>query len=479
MSAGADTTKRFADEFVGFHLVSENPRELAARIRHALEQLPQLRGAAERLAQNLHENNGPKMVAWMENQIQAHPGVGGAAVGLGMRRLALICESPTDVRMVEGLARNFRLTLLVRPAFRGKEISWPVAAGTPVSIEVGPPNRLEFAVHTLAWLVRHADEFDAVLVQNTGAAALAANLARRRTIVPTLLLVCSPSTAYFRCRRRKHEVSLPRYALGFAALEATWRLNAILTQRYVVLSDHLARTVAADGPARSERIPLYGVDTSRFRPLPTVQRAGLRRELGLPEDAFVIFFSSRIAPEKDTETLLQAARILARPDDGLVLLNMSGGHREFLQRANSVGLEQYVRARDAVHPVYELPCYYQAADVCIQASLEEGLGFSPLEALACEVPVIASSVGGLKETIRNRETGLTFPAGNASRLAECIRYARDHPEKMRAMAQRGRMMVQEEFEASDASMFVKAPESRACVSTGRRVSGRSRGRCTS
>jgi glycosyltransferase involved in cell wall biosynthesis len=369
-------------------------------------------------------------------------------VKLGMRRLAFICETGTDVRLVEGLARHFRLTLLVRLAFQGKEISWPVAAGTPVSIEVGPPKRLEFAVHALAWLVHHADEFDAVLVQNTGAAALAANLARRRTSLPTLLLVCSPSTAYFRCRWRKHEVQLPRYALGLAALEATRRLNAILTQRYVVLSDYLARSVASDGPARSEKIPLYGVDTSRFRPLPSVQRAGLRRDLGLPEDAFVIFFSSRIAPEKDTETLLEAARILARPDDGLVLLNMSGGHREFLQRAKSVGLEEHVRARDAVHPVYELPRYYQAADVCIQASLEEGLGFSPLEALACEVPVIVSSVGGLKETIRNRETGLTFPAGNASRLAECIRYARDHPEKMRAMAQRGRNMVQEGFEAS-------------------------------
>src|SRR5215211_8230219 len=131
-----------------------------------------------------------------------------------MRRLAFICETGTDVRLVEGLARHFRLTLLVRLAFQGKEISWPVAAETPVSIEVGPPKRLEFAIHALVWLVRHADEFDAVLVQNTGAAALAANLARRRTSLPTLLLVCSPSTAYFRCRLRKHEVQLPRYVLG-------------------------------------------------------------------------------------------------------------------------------------------------------------------------------------------------------------------------------------------------------------------------
>jgi hypothetical protein len=56
VSAGVDTTERFPDELVGFRSASENPRELAARIRHALEQLPQLRNAAERLAQNLCEN---------------------------------------------------------------------------------------------------------------------------------------------------------------------------------------------------------------------------------------------------------------------------------------------------------------------------------------------------------------------------------------------------------------------------------------
>jgi hypothetical protein len=43
----------------------------------------------------------------------------------------------------------------------------------------------------------------------------------------------------------------------------------------------------------------------------------------------------------------------------------------------------------------ELADYYRAADVLVQGSLEEGLGFSPLEALACEVPVVASAVGGL------------------------------------------------------------------------------------
>ena len=47
---------------------------------------------------------------------------------------------------------------------------------------------------------------------------------------------------------------------------------------------------------------------------------------------------------------------------------------------------EWVLASPAVHPMEELADYYRAADVLVQGSLEEGLGFSPLEALACEVP---------------------------------------------------------------------------------------------
>ena len=58
---------------MGSRLASENPRELVARIRHALEQLWQLleRGRATRT--NFRENIWPKIVVWMVNLIQAHP----------------------------------------------------------------------------------------------------------------------------------------------------------------------------------------------------------------------------------------------------------------------------------------------------------------------------------------------------------------------------------------------------------------------
>ena len=81
-----------------------------------------------------------------------------------------------------------------------------------------------------------------------------------------------------------------------------------------------------------------------------------------------------------------------------VLLNLGGGYEQFLALARSIGhrrFSEWVLARPAVHPMTELADYMRAADALVQGSLEEGLGLSPLEALACEVPVVATRVGGM------------------------------------------------------------------------------------
>jgi len=189
------------------------------------------------------------------------------------------------------------------------------------------------------------------------------------------------------------------------------------------------------------------VDTNRFKPTSTA-KLDLRRELGLPESGGLVFFSSRVAPEKDAETLLEAAAILSEAGRDIWLLNLSGGHDAFHAAANKLNVADRVIAKDAVHPVYDLPAFYQASDLCVQASLEEGLGFSPLEALACEVPVVAAAVGGLKETILDGETGWTYRPGNATELANRMAEILDNPAEADRRAANGRRMVAKRYERS-------------------------------
>jgi len=118
----------------------------------------------------------------------------------------------------------------------------------------------------------------------------------------------------------------------------------------------------------------------------------------LPTDAFLILLSSRISHEKDPETVLRATALARSRGVNAVLLNLGGGYRDFTKLAKQLGLpdvDRWVLGRPAVHPMRELADYFRAADTLALASLAEGCGISPLEALACGTPVVATAVGGL------------------------------------------------------------------------------------
>jgi glycosyltransferase involved in cell wall biosynthesis len=160
----------------------------------------------------------------------------------------------------------------------------------------------------------------------------------------------------------------------------------------------------------------------------------------------LIFFSSRIAPEKDSEALLAAMRSLLEGGRDIWLLHRSGSYRSFVNEAARMGVAHRVIATDAVHPHRQLPTDYQACDVCVQSSREEGLGFSPLEAFACGLPVVASAVGGLRETVIDGRTGWTYPVGDWRALAACIAAALDDPVEAIRRATAGRELVRQHYD---------------------------------
>ena len=353
-------------------------------------------------------------------------------------------ESGTDVRLVDGLAERFELTVVARRIGGGVAISRTPERRFPLI--TGPRSRLAFARMIWNELARATGRFDTVLVQGYALAAVGANLAARRTGIPTTLLVCSPVERYYSQRKKHAEPGKPYRASEAIGLWLLARLNARIARRYVVLSRHLGDVVARHGArAGAAIVPVYGVDTSIFAP-DGESRTGLRARRGLPESGSVIFFSSRVAPEKDAEALLAAIRRLLDAGRNVWLLHRSGGFQAFLSAAQSAGVAERVIATDAVHPVKELPLDYRASDLLVQASREEGLGFSPLEALACGIPVVATSVGGLAETIRDGQTGWTYPVGDSEALARCIAEALDNPAEASRRAAAGRRMVIEQYE---------------------------------
>jgi glycosyltransferase involved in cell wall biosynthesis len=355
-------------------------------------------------------------------------------------RLLFVIEGFSDIRFVVGLSEICELTLLV-PArayessgLRGR-VKESGAQLTAVEVTGG---RLTFQARSLAYLLRRAKRFDLILAQEATRGALSANLAGRLRGVPVLNSLGIAAAEYFACRRRRGQISWWRDRIGNAVIRALLAVNGRLATGWLAGGKYL-RGVARRNCPRVAATYYYGVDTSYYRPIDTADRPALRARLGLPDERFLIFLASRISHEKDPETVLRATHLARERGLDAAVLNLGGGYQEFVALAGRMGLpraSEWVLGRPAAHPMTELAAYYQASDVLAQASLAEGLGLSPLEAMACGVPAVATAVGGMAVQLAGHAR-LT-PPQDPEAMAEQFLWVAANPAEARAEALRAR-----------------------------------------
>ena len=367
-------------------------------------------------------------------------------------RVLFFVEGFTDIRFVVGLSEICDLTVVVPSrAYRSSGLVDRVAAsGARVRVDEIPGGRAAYQLRSLRYLWRHAGGFDVVLAQEMLRGALNANLAGILKGVPVVTYMGISPIEYFRCRRERRQIGVLTALGGELAIRTLMWANGAMASRALVMGPYLAQ-IAAPFSTRVAQGRYYGVDTTLFRPASPSERLELRQGLDLPRDRFVVLLSSRISHEKDPETVLRAVAMVRARGVEAVVLNLGGGHREFVALAHSLGLEsppEWVLARPAVHPLDGLADYYRAADVLAQGSLEEGLGLSPLEALACETPVVATAVGGMAAHL-SPYAALT-PRRDAAAMAEALLAVAADPERARSRASRGRDYVQRQWTRSAA-----------------------------
>ena len=176
----------------------------------------------------------------------------------------------------------------------------------------------------------------------------------------------------------------------------------------------LVRLYDAD-PSRVEIVP-PGVDHAFFAP---GQRRQARRGVALPEDGRMLLFVGRIQPLKGLEVAIGAlAELTDRcPDSFLVVVGGPSGPEgeaevdRMRKLVADLGLTDRVRWVPP-QPHELLSTFYRAADVVVVPSRSESFGLVALEAAACGIPVVASSVGGLTSLVEDGRTGFLVEGRN-------------------------------------------------------------------
>jgi glycosyltransferase involved in cell wall biosynthesis len=198
----------------------------------------------------------------------------------------------------------------------------------------------------------------------------------------------------------------------------------------IAVSPHVAeQAIQLGADPRVVRVIPSGVDVEHFRP---IERAQARAALGLAAEQVVVLFVGTLEPRKQVDRLLHALPIVRKsiPAATLVLVGTgqvagSGDQTDLLHRiVRDNRLDGAVRFAGRVSAA-ELVQWYSAADVFALPSSSEGQGIAALEAMACQLPVVGSNVGGLQEMIDDGHTGLLVPPGDvpalAARLIELLR----------------------------------------------------------
>jgi glycosyltransferase involved in cell wall biosynthesis len=175
-------------------------------------------------------------------------------------------------------------------------------------------------------------------------------------------------------------------------------------------------------PEKVFRIPV-GVDTARFSPRDAASRAEARRELGLPESAFVvgsfqkdgIGWGDGLEPKliKGPDVLLDVAGRL-RADVPELLFLLTGPARGYVR----AGLERLgVPHRHVLLPDLDAVARaYRAIDVCLVTSRDEGGPKAVLESMATGVPLVTTCVGQAADLVRTGENGWLCEVEDAEAL---------------------------------------------------------------
>lgn len=343
------------------------------------------------------------------------------AVG-GMQRVVAglvrqFCERGVDVRSV-----------FPRSPASGALLAWMDREGVPAEVSDALPDAA--APHTLAGMrslrrfvraarpdvvsVHYGDNF--ISLKDVAAVRLAG---RARVVIS----VYHP-TPWGETARAKRWLTLAAASLADA----------------VVVESDAVRNVLLQAGVRGRKLHVIPCGVRPPGELPS--RMDARRALGLPADAFVVGSLARLTAHKGIDDLIEAVAALGADDNIVLVVAGDGEERRRLQR---IAAERLVGRALFPGRIDDPGLLYAAADVFALPSRMEGFGLVYIEAAFHGVPSVGADAGGVREAVRDGETGFLVPPGDVPALAGAIRTLREDSDLRRRLGAAARARALAEF----------------------------------
>jgi len=242
------------------------------------------------------------------------------------------------------------------------------------------------------------------------------------------------------------------HGFGFHDYQPAWskwlyifleRLTARITTKFIAVSRaNIAKgTAAGVFPPGSAVLIRSGIDLERFR---KASRAGspIRKQLGIPIDAPVVANVSCLKPQKAPLDFIRACRLVHQevPDAHFLMVG-DGALRNAVEKDITEK-----NLQDCVHLLgwrRDIPEIMQEIDVLVLTSLWEGLPRVIPQAMAAQVPVVATRVDGSPEAVGDGKNGFLVDPGDVELCARKVIFLLKNPERARAMGKLGSELVAE------------------------------------
>ncbi len=361
----------------------------------------------------------------------------GGSAETTLQTVSFLDQKKYEIFLAHGLSRESNMSNMEKELVE-RDVSRAEAKGVKVSALPSLVRRLSFKNDLLAFIsiYRLIKRIKPQIVHtHTSKAGLLGRLAACLAGVP--VIIHTPHGHVF------HSYYGPFMTKIFVTVE---RFLSLMTDKIAALTDRERDEHLEQGVASIEKYVIIhsGVMLQQIMNMDIDVETG-KEEFGIPQNSNVIGVVGRLVPIKGHKYLVSAAKRIIEEFDNTVFVFVGDGYLEsrLKRQAESLGVRKNIIFTGWRKDVIEVLDLF---DILVLPSLNEGMGKVLIEGMALGKPIVASSVGGIIDLVKNGDNGILIPPRNSDALEESIIKLIRNKDMAHKLGQNGKAKVYPEYD---------------------------------